>query len=807
MIKNYFKIAWRNMRKHKTHTIINILGLAIAFICSILLLLSVYHEFSFDNFHQHKDRVFKLYQFDNLLKGTDLSPAMGYPVATYLAKEDIGIEKVTRIKSGGREIRYKAKSLDVGTTLVDPDFFDIFSFNITAGQGQSPLGKLEDVVINQQTANSLFAKENPIGKAVEIKIAGEWKRLIVSAVMADAPTNSTFKFSALARTEIDPNWVRTKAEWYERHHNIYVRLAPHVSQVQVEKQLRLFFQKHVHPDAESLKRDGYLADANGDYLGMRLLSLKDLHFNSELGSGDTVSKTYLFILFLVSVIILFIACFNYINIQISLSFTRNKELGVRKCLGAASHQVWGQLFSENFLQIFIALCLGLIGTFTLIKILVLHNLLQLDSQSLYHPQTLISLFAILIFISLASSSYPFFVLNKLKTTEIFKGKFSLIKSGIGRNTLITLQFITAIILICSTLVCYLQFQHLRTAQLGYNTASIISIPIKDAVNGRSISAKLRTRLTSNPAVISVSGGDVNLGIGEDGGTSRSQVGFKHEGRNIQTSFISADYDFLKTLSITPLEGRDFSTAFVSDSTYAVVITQSMAKQLGKPPLLGRLINTDSTGRYGWQIIGIIPDFHLYSMHEETKPLTIVLEQDTPIDYIFVKVNTQNPQVTMEQIKRTYTSLEPDAEFKGTYVDENVERWYKNEKRLATLFSVAAGIAILLSCMGLFGLALTIINQQVKEIGIRKVLGASIAQIANKVIQEFLKPVFVAFLIAGPIAWWIMNSWLEDFIYRITIPLWIFPLSGLIALLIALLTVGIQSLKAARANPVDSLRSE
>lgn len=795
------------MLKHKTHAIINIMGMTIAFICSIFILTAVYHEFSFDNFHQHRDRVFKLYKFDNLVKGTDLNATMGYPVASKLAQEDIGIDKVTRVKPSGREIRYQNKSLDLNTNLVDPDFFDIFSFKIIAGQAKSPLQSLENIVLNQQTANSLFGKENPIGKAVEIKLAGEWRQLIVSAVMEDAPKNSSFKFSILARTELDPDWARTKEEWYEQHHQVYVRLAPQATQTQVEQRLRSFIQKHLHPNAEALKKDGFLPDANGDFLGMRLLPLNDLHFNSAIGSGETVSRTYLFVLLLVSVIILFIACFNFINIQISLSFTRSKELGVRKCLGAASFQVWAQLFAENFLQIGLALFLGLGGSFTLIKLLTLYNVFQLDTHALYSTQMLISLFVMLALISLISSGYPFFILNKLKTTEIFKGKFNIIKSGIGRNTLITLQFITAIVLICSTAICYLQFQHLRMADLGYNTSSIISIPVKDAVHGKDISAKLRSRLASNPTILSVSGGDINLGVGKDGGTSRSRVSFSHEGKNIQTSFVSGDYDFLKTLSIDPLEGRDFSSAYTSDSTYAVIITESMAKQLGKPPLVGRLINTDSTGTHGWQIIGIIPDFHLYSMHEETKPLTIALEGNAPIDYIFVKVNTQNPQATMEIIKKTYADLEPDAEFKGTYVDENVERWYKNEKRLATLFSVSSGIAILLSCMGLFGLALIIINQKVKEIGVRKVLGASVANIASKVIREFVKPVVVAFLIATPIAWWIMTLWLDDFAYRMDMPIWVFPLAGIITLIIAVFTVGIQSLRAAKANPVDSLRSE
>lgn len=795
------------MLKHKTHAVINILGMTIAFICSILLLLTVYQEFSFDNFHQYKDRVFKLYNFSNRVEGTEVGTSMGYPVATHLKKEVLGVDKVTRIKSRGREIRYQDKALDLDIRLVDNDFFDIFSFKIVDGQRQSPLANLGDIVIDQKTANSLFGNQEPIGKSVEIKINGEWKPLTVSAVMEDAPQNSSLQYPILARTELDPDWSRTKEEWYEQHHDVFVRLASQASQSQVEPQLQQFINKYLHPDSNNLKNQGFKADANGAYLGMKLLSLNDLHFNNKLGRGDTVSKTYLYILLLVGAVILFIACFNFINLQISLSFTRTRELGVRKCMGAHASQVWGQLFSENFLQVGLSLLFSLGAVVLIIKALAHQSMAKLDITLLYNPTIISCLIGLLLFVAVVSSGYPFFVLNKLKPAAIFKGKVGVAKAGLGRNALISLQFVIAITLICTTVISYLQFQYLRTASLGYNTSSIISIPVKDFIHGRDISAQLRNRLVSNPAVISVSGGDVNLGVGKDGSTSKSQVGFDHEGKQILTTYISADYDFLKTLSIKPIEGRDFSTSFTSDSTYAVIITESMAKQLGKPPLVGRLINTDSTGTHGWQIIGIIPDFHLYSMYEETKPLTIALEGDAPIDYIFVKVNTQNPAATMELIKKTYAGLEPNAEFKGTYVDENIDRWYKKEKRLATLFSISASIAIVLSCMGLFGLALIIISQKVKEIGIRKVLGASVAHITSRVIREFVKPVIIALFIAIPIAWWSMNLWLQDFIYRMTMPWWVFPIAGIIALAIAVLTVGLQSLKAASANPVDSLRSE
>ena len=795
------------MLKYKTHTAINIFGMAIAFICSILLMLAVYQDFSFDNFHQHKDRIYELYNFENKTEGTELGTTMSYPVATYLKKEDLGIDRVTRIKPRGNEIRYRDKTLESGITLVDNDFFDIFSFPTVAGQKTGPLNSVNTVVINQKTATNLFGKENPIGKAVEIKLGSVWKSLTVSAIIQDAPQNSSIKYNILARTELDPDWAKDKENWNAQHHSVFVRLSPSVKQEQAEQQLRLFIEKYRHPDTDKLKNDGYKADAHGEYFGMRLLPLNELHFNNQLGISETVSKVYLYILLLVSAVILFIACFNFINLQISLSFTRNKEIGVRKCLGAAAGQVWLQLFIENFLQILLALLLGLGSTISLVKFLNHRHVSNMDDTLFYRFPLLFTLLMILVILSLISSAYPFFMMNKLKTVEIFKGKVTLTKTGFGRNLLITTQFVIAIVLICTTIISYLQFQYLRKAPLGYTTSSLISVPIKNTLHGREISARMRTLLANNPAITSISGSMINLGVGKDGSTARVQMGFDYEGKTIYTALTSADYDFLKTLSIQPLAGRDFSTSFATDSSKAVIVTESMAKQLGKGEMVGLTINTDSAGNNGWHIIGVIPDFHLYSLHEETQPLSIVFDKGTPINYLLIKVNTQNPMVTMEQVKSAYTAAEPGIEFKGTYVDENVDRWYTKEKRLSTLFSITASIAIVLSCMGLFGLALIIIAQRVKEIGIRKVLGASVKGITILVTREFIKPVVIAIVIALPIAWWAMNMWLQDFIYRISMPWWVFPSAGIAVISIAVLTVGIQSIKAALANPVESLRNE
>lgn len=795
------------MMRHKTHTAINLCGMSIAFICSILLILAVFQDLSFDNFHQYGDRIYELYNFENKTDGIELGTTMSYPVATYLKKEALGMDKVTRIRPQGNEIRYRDKALETGITLVDNDFFDIFSFPVIAGQAQAPLNSLNSVVLNKKTADNLFGKEDPINKPIEIKLGGQWQKLQVSAVVSDAPTNSSIKFNVLARTELSPDWTKNKENWDAQHHSVFVRLSSSAKQDDVEKRLRLFMEKYRHQDAESLKNDGYKSDKNGAYFGMKLLPLKDFHFNSQLGIGDTVSISYLYILLLVSAVILFIACFNFINIQVSLSFTRNKELGVRKCLGAEAKQVWSQLFTENLLQIALSLLIGLAGAIILLSVLNHYHISKLDASIFLSIPLLLSLVFMLFVLAAIASAYPYWVMNKLRTVEIFNGKISLKKSGWGRNLLIGLQFVIAIVLICATAISYLQFQYLRNASLGYTTSSLISIPVKDPLKGRTISAKLRTLLSSNPSVTSVSGSTINLGVGKDGSTSKTEVGFDYQDKTIYSALTGADYDFLKTLNMKPLSGRDFSSSFATDSSKAVIITESMAKQLGKADPIGLSINTDSTGNNGWHIIGVIPDFHLYSLHEATQPLTVIFDRATPIGYLLVKVQTQNPRITLEQVKSAYLAAAPGAEFNGTYVDENVARWYTKEKRLSTLFSVTAAIAILLSCMGLFGLALIIIAQRVKEIGIRKVLGASVRGITFLVTREFIKPVCIAIFIAIPIAWWAMATWLQDFIYRISTPWWIFPLAGIAVIGIAILTVGIQSIKAALANPVDSLRNE
>lgn len=806
---HYFKMAFRAMKKNKLHSFLNITGMSVAFMCSILLLLSVYRDFSFDQFHENKDKLFKVYNFQNKPEGVELSNTMGYPMGPSLKAENIGIEKSTRIKYGGGKVRYKEKELELSTIFVDNDFFSMFSFPVIKGNRTAPLGNVSDIVLSEESASKIFSPgEDPVGKTIEIHAGGSWKRLIVSSVIETKPQNSSINYAALARIELDDNYPAQKDKWFVQHHSVYVQLKANTTQANVEQRLRAFAKKYTFtPENEAeLKKRGYKPDARGDMEAIRLLPISDIHFNAEIGTGNTTSRSFLYILILTAVVILVIACFNFINLNIGVSFTRSKEIGIRKCLGAGKSQVWLQIWGESLITAFVAMLIGIIASLLLVKGFNKLFVTRIDSSLLYQPQIILLLIAILILVSFFAGSYPAFVMTRLKTVEILKGKISMKSNGLFRNTLVAVQFMIATVLICTTIVIYQQFQHLRKAPLGYNTHSIVSVPINDEANGKNIVQQMRMRLASQSSVVGVTGTSINLGMGTDGSVSKWSSSFGYKGKEVQTSWLTADVDFLKTMGITPKEGRDLSSNYMSDTAHAVIVTESMAKQLTEGSAVGLAFFSDSSNPK-WNVVGVIPDFHLYSMHEATEPMTIRVTEGKGMSYALIRVKSGNPSATMDMIKSVYAEVEPGKEFKGSFVNENVDRWYENEKRLSKMFSIAAGVAIVLCCMGLFGITLIVIAQRVKEIGVRKVLGASVMGIAVLVSKSFIRPVIVAILVASPIAWWIMQKWLQDFSYRITISWWMFALTGFVALSIAIMTISYQAIKAALANPVKSLRTE
>ncbi|HYJ62235.1 MAG TPA: ABC transporter permease, partial [Parafilimonas sp.] len=344
MFKNYFLLAIRNMRKNKLHTFINTLGMVVAFACSIFIVLMVYRHLTYNDFELNKNKLYKVYNYAIGPNGEETGTAMPYPLTPALKTENIGIAKATSILNGGKLVRYKDKTLDMGTTMVDEDFLNMFTFPVIKGNASNPLSSISNAVLTEKSAKKLFDKENPIGKPIEVKLEGNWYKLIVTAVVKDFPENSTIKFSVLARTELYPPYTEMRNTWDSRNHSVYVLLANNTNQKNVEGWLRSVVKKYTPDNVALAKKDGYKPDNNGDYSSLRLLPFTEEHFNTQLGSGGTVNKAFLYMLILISSVIVLIASFNFVNLNIGLSFTRTKEIGIRKCLGAGKKQIWLQVW-------------------------------------------------------------------------------------------------------------------------------------------------------------------------------------------------------------------------------------------------------------------------------------------------------------------------------------------------------------------------------------------------------------------------------------------------------------------------------
>jgi ABC-type antimicrobial peptide transport system permease subunit len=812
MIRNYFLTAWRNLKKNKLNASVNILGLMIAFTCCILLFLTVHREFTYDDFQVNKEKLFKVYNVSYAADGDEKDDAMSYPMGPALKAEVPGMLKVTAIMNAGSTIRYRDKEVEKTVRLVDNDFFSMFSFPIVAGDKVAPLGDLGKVVLSESTTTALFGKESPVGKMVQVKLNGQWKDLMVSAVIADQPQNSSIRYSVLARIEINTSYPQLKSDWTANHHPVYVQAAPGITQQQLEKGMRQLVKKYSMADFNdaNMKAKGYRKDANGDYFASKLLPFSALHFDNELGSGDTVSKSYLYILILISVVVMAIACFNFINLNVARAFTRAKEVGVRKTIGAGKKHIFFQLWTESLLLCLIALGAGLLLTFLVLKPFNELFTERLAMSALLDPAVLAITLAGVLLVSFLAGGYPAWLVARFRVIEVLKGKVAVNSASWLRNGLITFQFVMASLLICGTLVIYSQFEHLRTAPLGFKQESIISIPVRRAENTVKYLAALRARLQSQPQVISMTGSSVNVGIGQDGSQSQHQVGFDWQGKSINTTMLVVDYDFLKTLDIKPIGGRDFSREYPADtlsSVNTVVVTESMAKQFGVKNAVDLSFISDSA-KPRWHIIGVIPDIRFYSMRQKPDPLALQFRKNNAgLSYILVKVRTDNPVQVMSLVSEAYKAIEPDNVVRPSFLTENTRRWYDREQRLSSIFCSAAVIAILLSCLGLFAIVSLVVEQRRKEIGVRKVLGASLPQITGLLSKDFVRLVLLAFVLATPIAWFALNKWLEDFSYRIVIGWWIFPIAGVLTLLIALLTISAQTIRAALANPVDALRSE
>lgn len=805
MIKNYFKIALRNLWRNKIFTSLNIVGLTIAFSVAILLAMFAVYELSYDRFHEHSDNLYQVYSEDSASNGIEASISKSEPFAAALRDEITGVEKITRYAGSGVLLTHQDKQLYMSGAYVDPDFFDIFSFPIIKGDKLNPITSESSIAITEFAAKRIFGDENAIGQTVTILRDEQEVPFTITAIIEDFPETSSLGFDVILnfKSQGYHAYERTIGRWDVENHEVYMQLSKAITSAQFEKSTKDFTQLHYKQEIQNAKRDGAQPIVEGVYRQIKLLPFADKKFANFNQGLVSINRTMPYLVLGIAVLILFIACVNFINMSIAKSDQRLREVGMRKTLGANKKQLFFQFWGESILVFVISTGFGILVAKLLLPHFQLLFITKASFTTFLNPSLIIILIFSVIAITLIAGGYPAVLMSRLGTLQSLKGKLDNSGKNHLRNSLMVLQFSIAILLISGTLVLWDQVEFMRTKDLGFNKDQVIAFPLNGKRNDQQAMHLLRGALEDKTNIVSVSASNNILGIGKDGSRSTSVLGFEYKGRSVETHMLVVDTDYVETLDLSLVEGRSFRKNLASDSL-SVVINESMAKQLNEQEILNSKINIDNKL---FSIVGIVEDFNFQELDRNIAPMSLFALPNWNLRNVYVKVAPQNLEQSFVSVKAAWASIEPNAEFQGSFLNENIERTLRSERNMITMIGSGSILAITLCCIGLFAMSLLIVAQRRKEIGIRKIVGASVSTITILLTKDFLKLVVVAFFIATPIAWLVMNKWLQNYPYRIDLNILIFLSAGGIALLIAMVTIAGKTIKAATANPVKSLRTE
>lgn len=806
MLKNYFKIAFRNFWRNKGFSIINICGLAIGMATCLIIILFVHNELGYDRFNEKADRIVRVF-FQGNVQGEKLNESTVMPPVAQTLKADFPeVEAATRIRDYGTpRLLYGDKSFkEDAFAFVDSNFFRVFTLPLIEGNAETALSQPNTIVITKALAHKYFSNEDPMGKVISFKNENN-AAYKVTGVIDKVPLNSHFQFEIFASMASLPE--SREPSWMTSNFYTYLVLAKGYDYKKLEAKLPQVVQKYIGP--QMLKAMGLTLDEfrkKGNNLSFHLQPLTDIHLHSDFSSdlsqhGDI---RYVYIFGAVAIFMLLIACINFMNLSTAGASKRAREVGIRKVLGSLKAELVQQFLFESILITAIALILAIVFMYTALPVfnnLTGQNLILSFSE---HPLLLPSLLLFVLIIGMLAGSYPAFYLSSFKPVAVLKGKFTSGKKSISlRSGLVVFQFLISITLIVSTSVVYKQLSYIQHKELGYNKEQVMVLPVYMLGKNASV---FKQQLLNNPGIASLS----NSGYLPAGPSDNNNF-FVSPGENstqlIKTLRYDVDENYIPTLGMQLLAGRNFSKDFSTDSS-GVILNETAARVFGwgeNAPGHSISTSTNKGEKIVYHVLGIVKDFHFRSLHERISPLVMVLAPNQGM--IIVKLKTTDIAGLLAVVKKQWAQLGAEEPPSYSFLDERFDNTYRSEQKIGLILGIFAGLTIFVACLGLFGLAKFTAEQRIKEIGIRKVLGASVAGVVSLLSRDFLKLVLVAFVIASPIAWYIMNKWLQDFAYRINITWWVFAIAGITAILITLITVSFQAIKAAMANPVKSLRTE
>lgn len=794
MIRNYFKIAFRNLWRHKIFSLINILGLTVGITACFLIFLYVRFELSYDSMHQKSDRIYRM--VSDIKTPTETINAAGpsWAVPAHIKKDFPEIEEVVRVAGNDNILIRKNEIMfeETNAMWADSGFFRMFDFTLIQGDPRTALSEPFSIVFTESAAKKYFGKSNPMGQS--LLITGDALPATVTGIIKDIPENSTVKGDViLSMSTITQKFnAGIDDQWGNYGASAYILLKPNADPDKLVKKFPEFLER----------RNGQEMKESQMYPTLLLEPLRKVYLYSTRDGAKTGNINNVYVFAIVALFILVIACINFVNLTTARSVERAREVGIRKVVGALKFQLARQFMVESVLlciiAFFISLLLGVL-------ILPLFNSLagkEISSGIFSEWNNVLILLMACIGIGLLAGLYPAWVLSSFKPITVLKGRFSTSNKGIIlRKGLVVAQFTISIALIVSTIVVYNQMNYMRKQDLGFNKDQVMVIN----TNNDKAKAAFNQEVKDIPGVISTSLSSSVPGGGNPGAYSE----IENRNGDLQIANLDlyfVDYDYIPNFKMKMVAGRPFSKEFGTDTTQAMVINEAAAKMFGyktAEEAVGRRFK--QWGREG-KIIGVVKNFNFRSLQQEIKPLTMRIEPNGS-NLLSVKVPAANLPGTLAAIEQKWKTLIPNRPFSYFFLDEYFNKQYRSEEQFGKLFLNFAILAIFISCLGLLGLASYSTIQRTREIGIRKVMGATVGGIVNLLSKDFLVLVVISFVLATPIAWYFMYQWLQDFSYRTDMSWWIFAVAGCLAVLIALITISFQAIRAAVANPVISLRAE
>ena len=785
MLKNYFKIAWRNIRKNKAFSIINIVGMAVGMVTVFIIAIWIQNEVNYDNFYSQNSDIYKLWNRSVGSGDVSTFDITSGPAAKALEQEYPEVKHAARIYWPiVRLLTYGDKQIKSTGNDVDPSFLEIFDFPLLSGNRKHTMDDENSIVLTESLARQLFGNEDPINKIITVDNKAPFK---VTAVITDLPSNTDFDFNYLVPL--------TKAElysngWASNSYYTFVKLQAGVDVDSFNKKLRPLLPLHA-------------PETNNELF---LYPMAKMHLYSRFENGIPVGGKIetVRLVGLIGLLVLFIACINFISLSTARGQKRAKEVGVRKVIGASKRSLVRQFLTESIMLSFFA---GMIALLMAILIVPYFNFIMDRPLEIHfsNPGLWIGLVLFILFTGAVSGIYPAFFLSAFKPIKTLKGMVSPKKSAINlRGVLVVLQFAIAIALIVSTLIIRRQIDYANQRNIGYNASNLIEIPAEGDVSKHYETLKAELLNSGAAKAVARTGWSVTVDGSSTGGNISWEGSTPEQESNFGLALVRAESDFISTLGLTLLEGRDVDFARLPGDSSAILLNDAAIKAMELEDPVGKTLKW---GDKNLTIVGVFNDFIIGSPYSPISPMMVTTSKSWLLN-IAIRMNEHTPiQQNLKKIEQVFKKFNPAYPFTYSFVDQEYTKKFKDQQQTGQLAFIFSGLAIFISCLGLFGLASYIAETRIKEIGIRKVLGASIGNITTMLSKDFLKLVLIAMIVASPVAWWLMSNWLNDFHYRISIQWWHFVVPGLIAAVIALFTVSFQAIKAAIANPVDSLRDE